>query len=142
MLELLLQTIWDRGILYVENDEMPSQLTGLFYRGSTGLEAIYVRRSITSAHRTCVLAEELSHSIVQDGDIRSLDSVSIAKQEAHAMGIAVEHLLPPRKLLRSLWYNDGALWRVADDLDITEKFLAYAIEYYQRKGVLPYGKST
>lgn len=74
--------------LQLQNNEVPvkemnlsevSGLKGLYYNGNIAIE-----KNLTSAEKTCVLAEELGHHYTTTGNILDQQEVANIKQELHA----------------------------------------------------------
>lgn len=90
------------------------------------------------------LAEELGHcisnafylleSIYLDPRVKKLN---IDKAETEAKNWKIENIIEIDNLINSLRENQGDLYRVSEDFNVTLDDLNYAIDLYTRKGLLP-----
>ena len=110
--------------LQLQNNEVPvkemnlsevSGLKGLYYNGNIAIE-----KNLTSAEKTCVLAEELGHHYTTTGNI--LDQQEVTNECVGLIGI-----------IKAFEAGCKSLYEMADYLDVTEDFLKDALESYRRK---------
>jgi len=116
--------------LRVHESVMPiPYLKGLYVDGN-----IIIDKNIDSrTEKTCVLAEEIGHSIYTVGDILDQDNISNMKQEKLARSWAYEELVPIHRFIDAYKENIRNRYELADFLDVTEKFIDETIKYYLNK---------
>lgn len=93
---------------------------------------------MTETEKKCVMAEELGHYYTGTGDILDQSSVSNRKQELHGRIYAYNKLVGLMGIVRAHKKHCNSLSETAEFLDVTEEFLADALNYYRSK----YGKSV
>lgn len=109
--------------------EMPLQHSdGMVYG-----KKIAIRSGQTSAEKACVLAEELSHVELTVGNILDQSSVSNRKQENLARAKAYDRLIGLSGLVDAFEHGCKTYFETAEHLEITEKFLKEAMEYYRKR---------
>ncbi|WP_309121005.1 ImmA/IrrE family metallo-endopeptidase [Paenibacillus sp.] len=95
---------------------------------------IWINRNITTAaEKTCILAEELGHHHTTVGDILDQTKVTNRKQERRARSWAYDKLVPLSAIIEAHKAGVKSRHEFAERLQITEEFLAAAIEWYQEK---------
>jgi len=95
---------------------------------------IAIRTNIpTRREKACVLAEELGHYFYTSGDIIDQSSTQNRKQELLARLQAYNHMVGLTGIIRSYEYGCGNLYEMAEYLEVTEMFLADALEVYRLK---------
>ena len=87
----------------------------------------------TSTEKACVLAEELGHYFYTSGDIIDQSSTQNRKQELLARVKAYNHMVGLTGIIRSYDHGCRSLYEMAEYLDVTETFLADALEAYRLK---------
>lgn len=87
----------------------------------------------TTVEKKCILAEELGHYYTTVGNISDLRDVLNRKQERKARNWSCEKLIPLKSILKAYYNQCTNLYELAEYLDVTEKFLKDALEYYQSK---------
>lgn len=125
--EELLQSAEDNG---VEVKEISlSAHDGLYMDGKIAINSDLR----TTAEKACVLAEELGHHYTACGNITGKSALA-AKQEIQGRRAAHEILVPPEKLMEAMTTGCcRSRFEVAEYLEVTEEFLAEALEQYQIK---------
>lgn len=110
-----------------------SGLKGLYVDGN-----IAIHKSMSDTEKSCVLAEELGHHYTTFGNILDMKDAKNRKQEQQARLWAYNKQVGLAGLVKA--YNRGCRCRteVAEYLDVTEEFLAEAINCYRGK----YGMCT
>lgn len=92
---------------------------------------IGVNKSIdTDQEKLCVLAEELGHYFTTTGNILDQSDVSNQKQELRARRWAYRKLCPIENIVFALQDGHTDLWDMAEYLDVEERFLRDALNYY------------
>lgn len=99
---------------------------------------IAIKRDLTEKEMKCVLAEELGHHYTGTGDILDQSSVSNRKQEHHGRIHAYNRLVSLMGIVDAHRHHCQSLSESAEYLDVTEEFLADALNYYKAK----YGKGV
>jgi hypothetical protein len=105
-----------------------------------GLKGLYIDNIISlsediNCHREkkCILAEELGHHYTSYGNILNQKEISNIKQEQKARRWAYERLINFDDLIAA--YEEGVKnrYELSLFLEVTEKFLEKAVEYYRMK---------
>ena len=94
---------------------------------------ILINSRISEVQKYAVLAEELGHHHTSVGDITDQSKLENRKQELIARRWAYETLIGIVDLINA--YNHGCQnkYEIAKYLNVTEKFLLEALEYYKCK---------
>lgn len=127
--EELLEESSINNVYVIENANFKSSADGLINGSVIGIS----KNIRTYNKRTCILAEELGHYHTSIGDIISQSSVSDRRQELRARGWAYNRLIGLTGIVNSYKHGCCSLSDTADYLDVTEEFLAEAIQYYRSK---------
>lgn len=93
---------------------------------------IGISQSLSTSEKRCVLAEEITHSMLTVGDILDLRSPLALQQECAARRAAYELLVPVIVLLNA-YIQCGSVYDLPDKLDVTPEFLQEALDYYAGK---------
>ena len=94
---------------------------------------IAIRKGISNAEKTCVLAEEIGHYKTTVGNILDQSNTNNRKQEISARKWAVDKLLHIEDLFRAANACCGTLHEVAEFLAVTEEFLLEALKVFKRR---------
>lgn len=128
--EKLLDIAENNGITVTENfDLSQTRFKGLYCDG-----IIAINHTIeTTFEKTGILAEELGHHYTTVGDITSQSTTEERKQELKARLWAYNKLIGLQGILSA--YNAGChtITDMADYLNVTEDFLAEALDCYKKK---------
>lgn len=108
------------------------------HKGRIKGDRIAINRDLTEKEKKCVLAEELGHHYTGTGDILDQSSVSNRKQELHGRIHAYNRLVGLMGIVDAHMHHCQSLAESAEYLDVTEEFLADALNYYKAK----YGKGV
>lgn len=127
--EELLDDSTINDVYVVENAKFISKADGLINGNVIGIN----RNIRTSRKRTCILAEELGHFHTTVGDIVGQATDSDRRQELRTRGWAYNRLIGLTGIINSYEHGCCSLSDTADYLDVTEEFLAEAIQYYRSK---------
>ena len=102
--------------------------------GRISRNRIAVRKTIpTIREKACVLAEEIGHYYTTTGDILDQSTVENRKQEQKARLWAYNHMVSLIGLIRAFEHGCRNLSETAEFLDVTDQFLAEALERYRQK---------
>lgn len=117
------------NIYVIENAKFQSKASGLINNDVIGIN----KNVHSSAQRSCILAEELGHYHTSSGNILDQSSVTNRKQELHAKAWAYNRLIGLYGIINA--YRSGCRngYEIAEHLNITEEFLAEALQYYRNK---------
>lgn len=107
-------------------EERPMKNSGLYGDG-----CIWINKNMTTAEKRCVLAEELGHHYTTVGDILDQSDVGNRKQERKARAWAYEKMLPLSSIRQAFIVGCREPWEIADYLDVDERFLREAMQYYE-----------
>lgn len=94
---------------------------------------IAIRKDMTEAEKTCVLAEELGHHYTAVGDILDQSTVENRKQEMRGRILAYNKLVGLRGIVDAYLHHCQNLSDTAEYLEVTEEFLVNSITYYKTK---------
>lgn len=91
---------------------------------------IWINRSLPSAKKLAIAAEEIGHHETTAGDILDQRSLLSQRQELQARRWGYRKILPPERIQSAI--NDGytAIPDIAEYLDVDEQFLRDALDYY------------
>ena len=101
-------------------------------------DKIAINSKLNETEKKCVMAEELGHYYTGAGDILDQSSASNRKQELHGRIYAYNKLIGLMGIVRAHKNHCNNLSDTAEYLDVTEEFLADALNYYKAK----YGKGV
>lgn len=99
---------------------------------------IAINSKMTETEKKCIMAEELGHYYTGCGDILDQSSVSNRKQEFQGRIYAYNKLVGLMGIVRAHKNHCSNLSETAEYLDVTEEFLADALNYYKAR----YGKGV
>lgn len=94
---------------------------------------IWINKNMTTAEKVCTLAEEIIHTQTTVGDILDQSKMENRKQEIFARRRSYECLVPFSKIVQAFESGVLDIHEMAEFLNITEKFLCNALEYYKTK---------
>lgn len=94
---------------------------------------IAIRKGLTETEKKCVLAEEIGHHYTTVGDILDQNISWNRKQEQQARLWAYNKLIGMNGIINSYKYGCRNLSEMAEYLEVTEEFLADAIDKYRSK---------
>lgn len=127
--EELLNEAASNDIYVIENAVFESQSDGLINDDVIGIN----KRIRDSRTRACVLAEELGHFYTTTGNIIDQEEVQNRKQELHARSWAYDRLIGLNAIIDCYKAGCKTLYEMADHLEVTEEFLAEALENYRKR---------
>lgn len=93
----------------------------------------FINRTSTNACKHCILAEELGHHFTSVGNILDQNDSNNIKQEKKARAWGFEHAIPLTVLAEAIDYPCLTRLELAEYLEVTEKYLLEALEYYKQK---------
>lgn len=94
---------------------------------------IAIRKGLSTTQKNCVLAEELSHYLVNSGNILDQTNTSNRKQEHLARMRAYNKLIGLQGIISAFKAGCTNSYEIAAYLDVTEEFLNDAIDKYTSK---------
>nr|WP_186003708.1 ImmA/IrrE family metallo-endopeptidase [Clostridium thermobutyricum] len=94
---------------------------------------IVINKNLTTQEKCCVLAEELGHYHLTVGDISNQSNISNRKQEVLARRWGYKKNAGILDLINAFKAGCKTKYEIAEFLNITEKYLNEAIEYYTSK---------
>lgn len=117
------------GIDVIENYDFRSErIKGLYCDGTIALNT----NIKTNTEKRCVLEEEISHHVVNVGDIITMSYGNI-KEEQKARLITYNKLIGLRGIIKAYEHHRTSLHEMAEFLDVTEGFLRDALNLYEKK---------
>ena len=122
-LEIMEQEAADRGIEVIDYYFESDRIKALY---KDGIIAMNIRMR-SYRQRACILAEEIAHHITNVGNILDQTDVANRKQERRARLLAFD------RLIQCFLAGDRNRYEVAERLEVTEEFLAEALEMYRGK---------
>lgn len=99
---------------------------------------IAIRKGLPESKKKCVLAEELGHYYTTTGNILDQSNTNNRKQELHARLWAYDKMIGLTGIVNAYHHGCRTLYDIADYLEVTEEFLAEALQQYRSK----YGTRT
>lgn len=133
-LELLEDEAYRNNIEIIDYPFKSERIRGLYCDGTVALS-----KSIdTCTEKACILAEELGHYHTSTGNIIDQSSVGNRKQELHARTLAYNKMIGLIGIVNAYHRGCRTLYDIADYLEVTEEFLAEALQQYKSK----YGTHT
>lgn len=121
------------GVNVVDYPFDSSRIRGLYCDGT-----VAIRQNMTTTEKSCVLAEELGHHHMTVGNILEQTDVANRKQERAARLWAYNKCIGLSGIIAGYRANCHSRHELADYLDVSEEFLAEALECYCEK----YGEYT
>lgn len=91
---------------------------------------VWINGRLTSAAKTCVLAEEIGHHMTSIGDILDQEDIDNCKQEHRARVWAYRKLLPLENIYAAAMQGYTEPWEMAEEFDLDEEFVRAALKYY------------
>lgn len=124
--EELLQESLEQNLIVKEKD-----LPG--YKGRIYKNRVAIRKNITTAEKSCVLAEELGHHHTTVGNILDQTDVSNCKQERLARLWAYNKQIGLSGIIQGYRAHCRSRYDLAEYLEVSEDFLQEALECYREK---------
>lgn len=124
--EELLQESLEQNLIVKEMD-----LPG--YKGRIYKNRVAIRKNMTTAEKSCVLAEELGHHHTTVGNILDQTDVSNCKQEHLARLWAYNKQIGLSGIIQGYRAHCRSRYDLAEYLEVSEDFLQEALEYYREK---------
>lgn len=94
---------------------------------------IVINSNISESEKYEILSEELGHFFTSYGDITNLSDIGNIKQEKRARRWSYETTVGIMQLIDAFKKGIRTKYDLADYLNVTERYLEYAIQYYKRK---------
>lgn len=128
--ETLLDAAEQDGITVTEKFSLSdTRFKGLYCDGVIAIDCTLT----TNAEKNGILAEELGHHYTSYGDIIELCSVEDRKQELRARLWAYNKMIGLQGIVAAYKHGCTSLHDTAEFLEVTEEFLAEALERYRSK---------
>jgi len=127
--EELLEEARLKNIFIMEKVKFKSNSKGLIHNDVIGLSD----KIRTDKERNCVLAEELGHYYMNNGDILNQRNLNNSKQEHLGRMYAYHHLFGLMGIVRAYEAGCQNQYEIAEYLNVTEEFLLEAISAYKNK---------
>lgn len=124
--EELLQESLEQNLIVKEMD-----LPG--YKGRIYKNRVAIRKNMTTAEKSCVLAEELGHHLTTVGNILDQTDVSNCKQERLARLWAYNKQIGLSGIIQGYRAHCRSRYDLAEYLEVSEDFLQEALECYREK---------
>lgn len=124
--EELLQESLEQNLIVKEKD-----LPG--YKGRIYKNRVAIRKNMTTAEKSCVLAEELGHHHTTVGNILDQTNVSNCKQERLARLWAYNRQIGLSGIIQGYRAHCRSRYDLAEYLEVSEDFLQEALECYREK---------
>lgn len=124
--EELLQESLEQNLIVKEKD-----LPG--YKGRIYKNRVAIRKNMTTAEKSCVLAEELGHHHTTVGNILDQTDVSNCKQERLARLWAYNKQIGLSGIIQGYRAHCRSRYDLAEYLEVSEDFLQEALECYREK---------
>lgn len=96
-------------------------------------DRVAIRDDLTEAEAADTLAEEIAHDALNVGDITDLSVTVNRKQEMKARMLAYDIRIGLSGIVTCYRYGCRSRYEMAQLLDVSEEFLAEALEHYRRK---------
>lgn len=109
--------------LYIEERDMKND--GLYADG-----CVWINKNMSSARKTCILAEEIGHYETSVGNIIDQRNPNNLKQENKARKWAFEKLLPEENIYIAAMNGYVTTWDIAECFELDEEFVKAALKYY------------
>lgn len=117
------------GVTVDENFPFQGDLSSLYVSGNIALSD----RLVTTAQKSCILAEELGHHLTSSGVILNQKEVKNRKQERRARMVAYDFMVSPADLVKAYLAGCRNRYEVAEFLGVTEEFLQELLEAWSQK---------
>lgn len=124
--EELLQESLEQNLI-VKEKELPG------YKGRIYKNRVAIRKNMTTAEKSCVLAEELGHHHTTSGNILDQADVSNRKQERLARLWAYNKQIGLSGIIQGYRAHCRSRYDLAEYLEVSEDFLQEALDCYREK---------
>lgn len=116
-----------------ETNMLPSFQSGSYVNGE-----IFIKFNLSETTKAEILFEELAHHKYTWGNILDQKDFNNRKFENYARRAAYQNALPLNLIIEAYHYGISNLYELAQYVQLSEKYILNAIEYYKKK----YGLST
>ena len=116
------------GVDVIDYPFESNRLRGLYCDGT-----VAIRQDMTTAEKSCVLAEELGHHHTTVGNILDQTDVSNRKQERLARLWAYNRQIGLSGIIQGYRAHCRSRYELAEYLEVSEDFLHEALECYREK---------
>jgi len=104
---------------------------GMFKQDEGGLPFIFIEKSQPKIDKKVILVEEFKHMMTSYGVILNQNNHDSAKQENKARALSYKELITMEDLCDCYHKGLRSEFEIAEELDVTQKFLHNAIEYFK-----------
>lgn len=130
--EHLEQFAFDNDVMILSNS-LPKEMDGYYYSNTEyNIKSITLSDKIeTTAHKTCVLAEEIEHYITTPFNLFEMPKALQDRYERIAKLNATQRLMPIEKLIRADKKGVCDQYELADFLNLTVDFVTNGLTLYR-----------
>ena len=132
-LEELEEEAFQQNVMIIDYPFQSNRIKGLYCDGNIALN-----KELSPVEKSCVLAEELAHHMINCGDIIDQKDVANRKQETKARMIAYNKMIGLSGIISAYKAGCKNTFEIAEYLDVSEEFLIDAFSAYRSK----YGEYT
>lgn len=126
-------SIWEsKGIRFAEI-RLIKPLKGYYHRRTPADAAIYIDPDLPASEKHCVCMEEIGHHHTAAGNSLTQNKGQYQKTEYLSMRWVYKNCLTLDMLGQSYIDNDGNIYAMADDLEVSVPFLEDAITFFTNK---------
>ena len=126
--EYLQEEACQDGVDAIDYPFESNRLRGLYCDGT-----VAIRKDMTTAEKSCVLAEELGHHHTTAGDILNQTDASNRKQERLARVWAYNRRIGLTGIIQGYRAHCRSCYELAEYLEVSEDFLQEALDCYREK---------
>ena len=126
--EYLQEEAREDGVHVIDYHFDSNRIRDLYCNGT-----VAIRQNMTTAEKSCVLAEELGHHRMTVGNILGQDDVANRKQEHLARLWAYDRRIGLSGIIQGYRNHYHNRHELAECLDVSEEFLQEALECYREK---------
>ena len=127
--ENLSQIMYENGVIVVERP-VHGYRGLLVRRGSDAYVFIPPRLSVRG--RAVILAEEYAHYQISTGDtVRCSDKTRVNRSEVRALRRAIDMLISPSDVVKSIQNGAGSLYELSESLDLPCAFVDLALSLWR-----------
>lgn len=127
-LEELQEEAFKHNINVIDYSFESPRIKGLYCDGSIALN-----KKLDPVEKSCVLAEEIGHHLVNVGNILDQSLSSNRRQEQKARMIAYNRMIGISGIISAFDAGCRNAYEMAEHLDVSEAFLKEALEAYKAK---------
>lgn len=131
--DTLLLEVEEKGLIVDDEADLPPTIMGAYVK-SKNADVILINKNIKSIiEKRMIMAEEIGHYFTTYGDISNQENTYSRKLEKIARRWAYERLVSVDLLVEAFEKGITDKFELADFLNVSERFLDYAVGYYKHK---------